>query len=66
MQQKTKAQALLLVGGILTMTLVGAVIGIPMVLLGAGMLANAHEDEHGDRPWWAKSVFTLARERLRG
>ena len=32
---------LLLVGGVLTMTIVGAIVGIPLVLLGLGMIVFA-------------------------
>lgn len=72
-----RAFVMAIVGMALTATLIGAIIGIPLILLAAGYYGLGIEEKHGekpwwlqgwsspgdDRPWWSKSFVTLWKER---
>lgn len=66
-----------IVGMALTATIIGAIIGIPLVFLAMGAYGEGVKEKRGEtpwwlkgrskpgdgRPWWAKSFVTLWKER---
>lgn len=64
MESRTKKLIGAFVCGILAILTSWTIIGgILFGLIGIGLLVQAYEEKHGDRPWWAKSFVTLWRER---
>ena len=56
-RQRLGAIILCVLGVLFSLTLVGMVIGIPMILFGLGLYAKSCEDESGEKPWWARSLI---------
>lgn len=49
-----RAFALAIVGTALTFTIIGAIIGLPMIFIAVGAYAKAVEEKTGELPWWAQ------------
>jgi len=60
---------LIFIGSLASLTLIGALIGVPLIIIGLLMRLGAHDATatgvDTGRPWWRKSFLELYRERRR-
>lgn len=64
---KLSGIGLMIVGLLLSLTIIGAIVGIPLLIVGALSVFGSGDvtatGRDTDRPWWRKSFLELYRER---